>query len=81
MTVIEIKNSLHISIDGIKDEHFLKAIFAMITSFQNNEVVGSFGNTKLTRADILNRELEADADIKAGRVYSTDQVKETLGLK
>ena len=81
MTVIEIKNSLHKGIDGINDEHFLKAIFAMITSFQNNEVVGSIGNTKLTQADILNRELEADADIKAGRVYSTDQVKETLGLK
>jgi len=81
MTVIEIKNSLHHSIDGIKDENFLKAIYAMITSFQDNEVIGSIGKTKLTRADILNRELEADADIKAGRVYSTDQVKEALGLK
>lgn len=81
MTVIEIKNSLHLSIDGIKDESFLKAMYAMITSFTNNEVIGSIGNKKLTRADILNRELEADADIKAGRTYTTQQVKESLGLK
>ncbi|MHB1278461.1 MAG: hypothetical protein ACYC1Q_08680 [Bacteroidia bacterium] len=80
MTVVEIRNSLHLSIDRIDDESFLKAMYAMITSFANNEEVGFIGDKKLTRRDILNRELEADADIKAGRIHTIDQIKKSYGI-
>lgn len=81
MTTIDIKTSLHHSIDDIRDEKFLKAVYEMVRSFQDNEVVGSIGDKPLTRGDILKREFKADEDIKAGRVYSIDQVRERFGLK
>lgn len=52
----------------------------MITSFANNEELGFIGDKKLTRKDILNRELEADADIKAGRIHTIDQIKKSYGI-
>lgn len=80
MTTNDIKKSLHKSIDGIENETFLKTIFALVTSYTENEVVGFNGNEPLTRADILNRELKADADLKANKVFTIEQVKANLGL-
>lgn len=78
MTTIELKKSLQNSINSIEDEHFLKAVYAMIKEYLEGEVVGSIGGKPLTRADILERERKADEDIKAGRVHTIDEVKKRL---
>lgn len=79
--MVEIKKSLHLRIEEIQDEAFLKAIQLMITSLTDNEIVGHVGKTPLTKADLLKNEMEADEDIKAGRVYTVDEMRKHFGLK
>lgn len=78
MTTLELKQSLQTSIDTIEDENTLKAIHAMVTAYLNNEIIGSIAGTPLTRADILRRCIEAENDIREGRVYTLAQVKERI---
>lgn len=78
MTAIELKHSIHNSIDTIQDETILKVIFAMVSEFSNGEIEGTLAGNPLTRADILRRSIEAENDIREGRVYSLEQIKEKL---
>lgn len=75
MNSIELKKSLQHSIDTIHDENILKALYTMVTEYVSGETVGAVGKQHLTRADILRRCIEAENDIKEGRVSTLDEIK------
>jgi len=56
MNTIDIKNSLHKSIENIDDEVILNAVYEMILSYTNDTIVGNLGNNRLTQVDLINRE-------------------------
>jgi hypothetical protein len=78
MSSRDIKKSLHQTIDGIQDENFLKALYTMLSEFLTSASAGSIGEKSLTKADILRRCLEAEGDIREGRVFTASQLKEKI---
>ena len=78
MTTIELKHSIQDSIDTIQDENILLAIHTMVKEYLNNEIIGSIGGEPLTRNDILRRCIEAENDIREGRVFTLEQMKERV---
>jgi hypothetical protein len=78
MNTIELKHSIQNSIDNIQDENILKAIYAMVTEYLNGEIVGSIAGKPLTQTDILRRCIEAENDIREGRVHTLEQIKDKI---
>lgn len=78
MTVVEIKNSIHHTVEGIQNVRLLEAVNNLLLESLDPEIVGYIGHTALTKADLLLRALKAEEDIKEGRVYTAEEVRESL---
>lgn len=81
MSITELKQSIKDSIDSIQDENFLKALYVLVSEYKNSEVVGSIAGKPLTRADIIRRCMQAENDIREGRIHTLEQVKEKLKVR
>ena len=75
MSAAEIRKKLHKYIDKI-DEHFLKAVYALIEEYAKEDIVGyKPGGKPITKSDLTKRAQQSEEDIKAGRVYSQEDVE------
>jgi hypothetical protein len=81
MPKTELKDMIHKAIDTIDDEVLLNAVLSLMKEYADNEVVGYVGNKPLTRADLIKQAFKAEEDIKAGRVYDIETVRERFKNK
>ncbi|MEM7039495.1 MAG: hypothetical protein AAF570_21150 [Bacteroidota bacterium] len=64
---------------GVRDEAVLNSVLEMLRKATNAEVLGSTPDGKpYTRADLIADLEEAEADMAAGRVYTTAEVRARL---
>ncbi|MEM8525262.1 MAG: hypothetical protein AAGG68_11485 [Bacteroidota bacterium] len=81
MTTVDIKTDLHQFIDDL-DEHFLRAVHAMVTTYlAKDEVIGY----KMTGEPITQRDLEqqieqSEQQIKEGKYLSTEELRKKMNL-
>ena len=78
MTMLELKKSIQLSIESVQDTRLLEASNTMLLESLDSEIIGYEGKTPLTKADLIHGALKAEEDIKQGRVYSVNEVKERL---
>jgi len=76
--MLELKKSIQLSIESVQDTRLLEASNTMLLESLGSEIVGYEGKTPLTKADLIHGALTAEEDIKQGRVYSVNEVKERL---
>ena len=77
MKKIAIKEALHNKIDTIKDKSFLRIVHAMLEEYlkETSAIVGSKSSGEpITQADLMAMVEETEADVKAGRVHSHQEV-------
>lgn len=76
MTALEIKRSIQLTVESVQDTHLLEAINNMLLESLDSEIIGYEGKKPLTKANLILGALKAEEDIKQGRVYTLDEIKE-----
>ncbi len=80
MTAMEIKKSIQLTVETVDDLPLLEAINTMLLARLDTKIVGYVGDRPLTKAGLIKGALDAEEDIKEGRVFTTDEVKQRLKL-
>jgi hypothetical protein len=78
MTAVEIKKSIHLSVESVNDTRLLEAINTMLLESLDPRIIAYEGKKPLTKADLILGALKAEEDIKQGRVYTIEEVKRQL---